>query len=135
MTRRFAVFALPFLGILVLAASLATAADDYLKLVPDSTWGFIAVNRPAALDGKLQDLGRRCRFRFHPRWRCFKRRSGVLEGWDEKGTVVLLALPSETTGAAPTVVLLIPVTDYAKFLGQLKPKSTDRRRQQRRIHG
>jgi len=124
MTRRFAISALPFLGMLLLAASLAAAADDYLKLVPDSAWGFVAVNGPAALDGKLQDLGRQIQVPIPPVLEMFKRRVGALEAWDEKGTLVLLALPAETAAAAPKGVLLVPVTDYAKFLAQLNPEST-----------
>jgi hypothetical protein len=43
MTRRFAISALPILGVLLLAASFATAAEDFLKLVPDPAWGFAAL--------------------------------------------------------------------------------------------
>ena len=123
MTRRFALSTLPIFGILLLAASLATAADDYLKLVPDSAWGFVAVNRPAEVDAKIQALASEMQLPIPPLMAQLKQLSGIKEGFDEKGTFVTLYLPPGNDGAKPVPIQLIPVTDYAKFLAQLKPEN------------
>ena len=47
---------------------------------------------------------------------------GVHEGADQSGTIALIVLPPEVEGALPTPVLLIPVTDYDKFLRSMKPE-------------
>ncbi len=120
MFRRFTFFALPMVGVLLLAASAATAADDFLKLVPDSALGFVVINRPAAADAKLQALGRRMQIPMPGLLAMLKQQSGIHEGWDENGSDVLLVLPPEGDNVAPTPILLIPVTDYGKFVGQLK---------------
>jgi hypothetical protein len=124
MTRRFTIFTLPILGVLLLAASLAAAAEDYLKLIPDSAWGFVAVNQPTEVDAKVQALARELQLPVPPLVEMFKMKSAIQEGVDEKGTVVFAALAPEDGGPTPSPMLLIPVTDYDKFLAQLKPENT-----------
>ena len=55
MLRRIRVWAV--LTVCVLATSLASAAEDVLRLVPDSAAGLVVINRPAALDAKIQSAG------------------------------------------------------------------------------
>ena len=52
----------------------------------------------------------------------FKERSGVREALDERGSVVFLVLPPAAPGDLPAPVLLLPVTDFNKFVQQLKPE-------------
>ena len=119
MFRRFSFIALPMVCALLLTASAAPAAEDFLKLVPDSALGFVVINRPDAADAKLQALGRYIQLPMPGILTMLKQRSGIQEGWDQSGTLALLVLPPEGDGAVPTPILLIPVTDYGKFVGQL----------------
>lgn len=121
--RRFALTALPILGILLAAAQFSAAADDYLKLVPDSAWGFVAVNRFADVNEKAQSLFEEMQLPKSNWLELFKHDSGIQEGMDEKGTIVFLVLAPENGTPVPTLVILIPVSDYAKFLASLNPKS------------
>ena len=57
MTRRFTTAGLPMACVLC-GRVAAPAAEEILKLVPDSALGFVVINRPAAVDAKLQALGR-----------------------------------------------------------------------------
>ncbi|MCC6126114.1 MAG: hypothetical protein IT426_14225 [Pirellulales bacterium] len=123
MARRFFTSALPIFGILLLAASLATAAEDFLKLVPDSAWGFAAVNRPADVNAKAQTLGREMQLPVPDLMAMFKKQSAIEQGIDEQGTTAFLVLAPENESATPSPILLIPVTDYAKFLAQMTPES------------
>lgn len=125
MIRRVAFSLLPLVGILLCAASFAAAADDFLKLVPDSAWGFVAINQPTEMDAKIQALSHEMQLPSPGLLSRVKQLSGVQEGFDEKGTVVMMVLPSEKDSDIPvTLILLVPVTDYDKFLAQLQPEST-----------
>ncbi|MGO9113153.1 MAG: hypothetical protein ACLP9L_28295 [Thermoguttaceae bacterium] len=120
MTRRFTLIGLSMACVLFLAASAAPAAEDVFKLVPDSALGLLVINRPAAADAKFQALGRRMQLPVPGLLAMLKQHSGVQEGWDESGTIALLVLPPQGDSALPTPILLVPVTDYGKFLGSLK---------------
>ncbi len=50
---------------------------------------------------------------------------GIQAGLDKKRPIAVLLLPPNEGMPIPTVILLVPVTDYAKFLEQFKPAETD----------
>jgi hypothetical protein len=110
---------LPWVCLALLAAP-ARAAENVLKLVPDSALGFVLVNRAADLDGKLQDLCRQMQIPPPSLLARIKVAGGIGEGLDEKGTVALLLLPAEE-GPIPVPIILVPVTDYGKFIAQFNP--------------
>jgi hypothetical protein len=103
-------------------APRAPAAEDILKLVPDSASGLVVINDPAAVDAKLQALAGEMQLPVPSPLAMLKGVYGITEGVDEKGTIALIVLPPEIEGGLPTPILLIPVTDYAKFLAPLKPR-------------
>ena len=92
MTRRFTFAALAMACVLWLTASRAPAAEDILKLVPDSAWGFLVIHRPDAVDAKLQALGREAQ-RPVPSPLAMLKQLGMGEGLDETTAAALLVLP------------------------------------------
>ena len=126
MVRRFTTSGLIMTCVVMWAASRAPAAEDVLKLVPDSASGLLVINHPAAVDAKLQALAGEMQLPVPSPLALLKGIYGIQEGIDENGTIALIVLPPEVEGGLPTPVLLIPVTDYAKFLSSMKPeKATD----------
>jgi hypothetical protein len=111
---------LPWACLVLLAAAPARAAENVLKLVPDSALGFLLVNRPAEVDGKLQELGRQMQLPVPSLLAKIKQAGGIAEGFDEKGTAALLLLPPEDTRLGVPIIL-VPVTDYGKFIAQFNP--------------
>jgi len=113
----------PLLVVLTLfvATSVAPAGDDILKLVPDSALGFVVLNGPGAVDAKLQQLGREMQLPIPSLLARLSKKGGIRDGLDEKGTAALVVLPP-SGGPWPTPILLVPVTDYGKFLTQFKPE-------------
>ena len=101
----------------------APAAEDILKLVPDSAFGFLAINQPAAVDAKFQTLARQVRLPA-PSPLAMLKQFGMGEGLDVKGMAAMLVLPPQGDNPLPTPILLVPVTDYGKFRGQFQPEST-----------
>jgi hypothetical protein len=122
MSRRLALAMLPLVCSLFLTTAQALAADDILKLVPDSALGFVVLNGPGAADAKLQQLGREMQLPIPSLLARLSKKGGIRDGLDEKGTVALLVLPPAGAGPWPTPILLVPVTDYGKFLAQFKPE-------------
>jgi hypothetical protein len=122
MFRRIAAAALGLSILLLLRVVPVQAADDVLKLVPDSALGFLAIRNAAEADAKLQQLGKSMELPIPSLLEKFRKESGIREGMDEKGTVALVPLPPSSDRPVPTLILLVPVTDYGKFLSQLKHK-------------
>jgi hypothetical protein len=121
MTRRLSGIVLLSVWMLLTAAA-APAAEGVLKLVPDSALGCVVINRPGTFDAKLQELGRHMELPMPSLLGMVKERTGLREGVDEQGTVALVFLPQKSANKAPIPVLLLPVTDYGKFLGQFHPE-------------
>jgi hypothetical protein len=115
MARRLAVAALLMVCVLLRATSPAPAAEDILKLVPESALGFVVINRPADLDAKLQSLAGKLQLPPLSALTMIKQTCKIQEGLDEHGTIGVIALPPDKEGALPIGILLIPVTDYDKF--------------------
>jgi hypothetical protein len=93
MISRFLPVALPLAGVSLLTAFSAPAAEDYLTLVPDSAWGCVVVNQPAEVDVKLQALGREMQMPVPGVLALLKMQTGIQEGIDEKGSVVVIMMP------------------------------------------
>ena len=112
------------------AAGQVRADDDVLKLVPDMALGFAIVNRPEAADAKLQALGQQMKLPIPSALAKLGGPGGIgpggiQEGLDKKRPIAVLVLPPKEGMPIPTVILLVPVTDYAKFVGQFKPGETE----------
>ncbi|MGA2798147.1 MAG: tetratricopeptide repeat protein [Thermoguttaceae bacterium] len=123
MTRRIAIAALTVACTLFLAASFALAGEEILKLVPDGASGFLVINRLAAADAKIQTLGREMQLPIPSLLAMLKGQFNIPDGLDENGTIAVITLPPEQEGAIPTVIALLPVTDYGKFLEHLKAEN------------
>ncbi len=123
MTRRFALSALPLIGVLLLLAPCAAAADNILQLVPDSAWGFVSVTSLADADAKSQALGDEMQLPIPKLLAGFKQVTGIQAGLDEKSPAALVFLPPPANAEIPARVLLLPVADYDSFRDGLNPKS------------
>jgi hypothetical protein len=92
--------------------------------VPDSALGLVVVNCPRDVDAKLQELGRQMQLPSPSLLARLLQEGGIRDGFNEKGTAALVALPPAGSAPWPTPILLVPVTDYGKFLAQFKPDDT-----------
>ncbi len=123
MTRRFVIIALSIACILFLGVSFAPAGEEILKLVPEGASGFLVINHLAAADAKIQALGREMQLPVPSLLAMLKGQFNIPEGMDENGTMAVITLPPEQEGAIPTVIALVPVSDYGKFLEHLKAEN------------
>ena len=119
MQRYLARVGLAMVGMLLCAAA-APAAEEILKLTPGNALGLLVIHRPAAVDAKAQALSREMQLPVPGLLAMLKPLLGVQEGWDENGSLGLLVLPPEGESIWPTVITLVPVTDYVKFVKQLQ---------------
>ena len=103
-------------------APRAMAAEDILRLIPDSAWGLMIINHPHALDAKIQAILRRMDLPMPSLLELLKLKVGLVDGLAVHEPAALLFLPPETAGKDPGLILFIPVNDYNQFVGQLKPE-------------
>ncbi len=61
--------------------------------------------------------------------------TGIHEGLDEKGSAAIVVLPPANAAAPPQLVVLLPVTDYKRFLAQLQPADPSQRLAEVRLAG
>lgn len=105
-------------------AGYGRAEDEILKLVPEQALGFVVVSRPAAADAKLQQLGREMKLPIPSLLAKLEGPGGIRAGLDKKRPIALLVLPPKDKGI-PAAIVLVPVSDYAKFLEQFKSDDTE----------
>ena len=98
--------------------------------MPEAASGFLLINQPGPVDAKLQALAAEMKVPLPPPLLMLKMQSGIKEGLDEKGTVAVVLLPPESEGALPTPIVLVPVTDFAKFIEPFEPDSLGNRETQ-----
>jgi hypothetical protein len=121
-TKRLSMACLLVAWMILIVACSAQAAEEILKLVPVTASGFLLINHPAAVDAKIQALGQQMQLPAPSPLMLLKAQLGIQQGMDENGTMGIITLPPDEEGAMPTPIILIPVTDYGKFIGQLKPE-------------
>jgi hypothetical protein len=113
------------LSLLLLWTANARAEDEILKLVPEQALGFAIVNRPADADAKLQQLGRQMKLPIPSLLAKLQGPKGIREGLDKNRPVAVLAMGPGEGKIIPIMIVLVPVSDYAKFLEQFKPEDTE----------
>jgi hypothetical protein len=99
----------------------AQGSTDFLKVVPDNALIFITVQKLGATNTKVQGLAKLVGAPLpQDPLAMLKGFLGVDKGLDEKGTLIVVAMPGD---GKPLGVVLVPVTDYKAFLAPLKPKN------------
>ena len=106
-------------------AGRAGREDDILKLVPEQALGFVVINQPSAADAKLQQLGQQMNLPIPSLLAKLQGSDGIRKGLDKKRPIALLVLPPKDGTSLSSVIALLPVTDYAKFLEQFKPEDAE----------
>jgi len=106
-------------------AGYVRAEEDVLKLIPGNALGFVLINRPAATDVKLQQLGRQLNLPIPSLLAQVEGSARIRAGLDETRPIALLELPPKDNSAFPAVIALVPVSDYDKFLEQFNSKGTE----------
>ena len=96
----------------------AQADGNVLKLIPEDALAFVVINNLAEVDAKITALAERVGAPPVSPLAMLKATVGNMTGLDEKGRVVLLAMPPETDDAMPIPILIAPVVDYEKFIKQ-----------------
>ncbi len=105
-------------------AGQARAEENILKLVPEQALGFVVVNRPVAADAKLQELGQQMKLPIPSLLARLQGPDGIGKGLDKNRPIALLVLPPKDATSLPSMIALLPVSDYAKFLEQFKSEDT-----------
>ena len=92
-----------------------------MKLVPEDALAVVVFNRLDKVDEQIGKLAKETQFPAPTLLPLLKMVTGIQAGLDDKGSAALALMPGDKDDAAPIGVLFIPVTDYKKFIGPLKP--------------
>ena len=104
-------------------AALVWAEDSILEQIPHDALAVVVINDLSDVSAKIEKIAKQINAPAAPPLLMLKTLTGIQEGLDESGSVALAILPAE--GAPAAVVLLVPVSDYAKFAAQLQVKDAD----------
>lgn len=114
-------------ALLAVWAAPALAAEGVLGAIPDDALAFSVFNRLGQIDAKIQNMAGKLQLPVPGVLGILKTAAGVTEGLDEKGSAALVVMPPAEKGDEPAVLLLVPVTDFDKFIAQLKPEDAKAR--------
>ncbi len=119
--RRLSWARLALAGWLLAGAVGAIRAADVLQAIPDSALVIVVINRLEESSEKLEKLAGLVHAPQQSVLTMLRVQTGIHEGLDEKGSAAIVLLPPQQAGGKPQVVVLLPVTDYRRFLTQLQP--------------
>jgi hypothetical protein len=123
MSRSSALATVTLMCLVLLAATVAQAAEDVLGVIPREALGFVLVNRLGETDAKIQALGRQMELPVPSPLSMFKKKVGLQGVLDEKGSAAIVVMPGKEADSRPVALLFLPVTDYPQFLRQLKAEN------------
>lgn len=110
----------------VLAATPAWAAEDVFHVIPSGALAFVAANRIGETSAKIEKLTGQVSATPVKLLDMIKEHTGEIKGLDESRGGALVVMPSEDAKDEPSRVLLVPVTDYKKFLDSWNAKPTEK---------
>ena len=116
------------------AGSLVRAAD-VLQAIPDTSLAIVLVNRPEETSDKIDRIAKQVGAPQPSVFTMLRVQAGIHDGMDDKRTVALAVLPPKDAGGRPQAALLLPVTDYKKFLAQLQPDDATKKFAEVRLAG
>ena len=106
-------------GLLSLATALATSArlraDNVYDYLPEDALGCVSIRNLAVLDAKVQKLTELFETPLPAPLTFLKLTTGLGEGLDTKGDMLLALLPGDAPASPPEPIVLLPVTDYRVF--------------------
>ena len=114
------------LALLVMAIGFVPArlllGADILDAIPRGALAVVLINRLEATSDKIESLATKVQAPSVSLLLLAKVQSGIHEGLDEKGTAAIAYLPVEDNPLEPPIpIVVLPVTDYGKFVAQLQP--------------
>lgn len=109
--------------VMYLLAPMLAHAQDVTALIPGDTYGFVLVTGLTDPAGKIQAMGQRMKLPIPSLVPNKGAQDETIAGVDHSRPIALVLLP---TDQGPTLVLYVPVNDYAAFIEQLGAEDTDR---------
>ncbi len=103
---------------------LAKAAEvDVIKLVPDEALGVVVLTRLIDADAKVAMVSKKLQIPLPGLLTLAKTLLGAQAGLNDEGSAAIVALPPPEgeESSMPAAVLLLPVSDYPKFIAQFRP--------------
>ena len=94
----------------------AVNGADVLDHLPDDALGFVRLNDLGTTDARVQNFAQTLRVPIPAPLTFLQIATGLGEGINPDGDALLAFLPAEDPTQAPAPFLLIPVSDYARFV-------------------
>jgi hypothetical protein len=110
----------------MLAATSAWAAEDVFHAIPSDALAFVAANRIGETSAKIEKVARQVGATPVKLLNMIKEHTGEIKGLDDSRGAALVVMSGEDEKDEPSRVLLVPVTDYKKFLESWNAKPTEK---------
>lgn len=92
-----------------------------LDSIPEDALAVVVVNKLDKADEQVGKLTSEIQLPNPGLLQLMKMQTGIQEGLDEKGSAAMALLPGAKDKGGHVAIEFIPVSDYKKFIGQLKP--------------
>ena len=112
-------------ALLAALATPALAAEGVLGAIPENALAFSVFNRLGRIDAKIDKLAGELELPAPGVLAILKTAAGVKEGLDEKGSAAMVLMPPEEEDGDPVLLLLVPVTDFGRFIAPLEPEDAE----------
>lgn len=91
------------------------SAQEVLDYLPEDALGFVLIRDLSEASGKCEKLMRVFEVESPAPWAFFQRATGLGEGLDQNGDLLVALLPGPRDADPPEPLVVLPVADYAKF--------------------
>lgn len=100
----------------------ADTTESLVKIIPDSSLGFLVLNRLGATNEKIVEVQRQLNLPAFNPLAMLKDNTGIKEGLDETRSAAIVAMPGPKESSEPAFLLFVPVTDFSKLIAVMNPK-------------
>lgn len=99
----------------------ARGSEALLKAIPDDALGVVVVNHLAETAKKIEGIGAKINAPLPTLLPLVKTITGLTAGVDEQGDMAAAVIPQDDAEEPPTLIIYVPVTDYAQLVAGIRP--------------
>ena len=103
----------------VLLPTTCAAETDILQYLPEDAYGFVLIRNLATTSERAEQLAKLARYPLPPVLALFKTLTGMNNGLDDQGDMLVALIPGAHQGDPPEPMVLVPTKSYLKLAAEV----------------